>query len=118
MIPLFYFLKVTNAFGNFQQSRTVNFSTELNEYLPGQMHYLSSDFFFFFQNIYDNTCALREKRLDIEESSAEVKKDKDSLNKEYESFTKKAKVIDASVRQAENELEAFQVRCKARGNER
>ena len=64
---------------------------------------------FCFQNIYDNTCALREKRLDIEEMSAEVKKDKDTFNKEFESFTKKAKVIDASVRQAENELEAFQV---------
>lgn len=61
------------------------------------------------QTIYDNTCALREKRLDIEEALAEVKKDRDACNKEQESFTKKSKVIDGNVRNAENELEAFQV---------
>ena len=62
------------------------------------------------QNIYDSTCALREKRLDIEEALAEEKKNRDALNKELDTFTKKTKIIDSGLRQAENELEAFQVR--------
>ena len=61
------------------------------------------------QNIYDNTCALREKRLDIEEALTDEKKNRDTFNKELEGLQKKAKVIDTTLKAAENELEAFQV---------
>lgn len=61
------------------------------------------------QSLYDNTCQLREKRLDYEEELAEEKKILDSLKKESESLQKKSKIIDAALRQAENDLEEFQV---------
>ena len=48
-------------------------------------------------------------RLDIEEALAEEKKTRDTLNKELEALQKKAKIIDVGVKNAENELEAFQV---------
>ena len=59
---------------------------------------------------YDNTCALREKRLDIEEALAEEKKNNEQLKKDLENLQKKAKVIDSALKTAENELEAFQVK--------
>ena len=62
------------------------------------------------QTIYDNTCMLREKRLDVEEALAEEKKNRDMLNKELESMQKRAKVIESSAKAAETDLEAFQVR--------
>ncbi len=34
---------------------------------------------------------------------------KDTMNKDVEALQKKAKIIDAALRNAENELEAFQV---------
>ena len=61
------------------------------------------------QNLYDNTCSLREKRLDIEELLTEEKKNREMLNKEQENLQKKARVIDSALKSAENELEAFQV---------
>lgn len=62
------------------------------------------------QELYDNTCQLREKRLDFEEEVAEEKKILDALKKESESLQKKSKVIDSALRQAVNDLEEFQVR--------
>ena len=53
-------------------------------------------------------------RLDIEEGLAEEKKIRDTLNKELEALQKKAKVIDVGVKNAENELEAFQVSYPSR----
>ena len=61
------------------------------------------------QTIYDNTCMLREKRLDVEEALTEEKKNRDMLNKELESMQKRAKVIETSAKAAETDLEAFQV---------
>ncbi|XP_060071995.1 cilia- and flagella-associated protein 44-like [Ylistrum balloti] len=69
------------------------------------------------QNIYDNTCQLREKRLDIEEALAEEKKNNESLKKELDSFNKKAKVIDAGLKTAANDLEAFQLEKQQKLNE-
>ena len=63
----------------------------------------------FYQNLYDNTCALRERKLDIEESLADEKKNKETLQKEVEGLQKKAKIIDGALKNAESELEAFQV---------
>lgn len=60
--------------------------------------------------IYESACKLREKRLDIEESLSEEKRLKDLLNKELDMLQKKAKIIVAALKAAEDELEAFQVR--------
>ena len=49
-------------------------------------------------------------RLDLEELITEAKKARDTLSKEVDQLTKKAKIIMAAVKQAETELEAFQVR--------
>ncbi|XP_069115004.1 cilia- and flagella-associated protein 44-like isoform X2 [Argopecten irradians] len=69
------------------------------------------------QNLYDNTCQLREKRLDIEEALTEEKKNNEALKKELESFNKKAKVIDAGLKTAANDLEAFQLEKQQKLNE-
>ncbi len=62
------------------------------------------------QALFDNTCALREKRLDFEELLAEEKKIAESLKKEVDALTKKQKIIDNGLKTAEADLEAFQVR--------
>lgn len=64
---------------------------------------------FEFQNLYDATCQLREKRLDIEEALVEEKKTNDTLKKELDGFHKKSKVIDNGLKTAQQDLEAFQV---------
>ena len=51
---------------------------------------------------------MREKRLDYEEALAEEKKNCDTMKKELEGLQKKAKIIDASLKTAQNDLEAFQ----------
>lgn len=62
-----------------------------------------------FQALFDNTCALREKRLDFEELLAEEKKVAEGLKKEVDALTKKQKIIDNGLKTAEVDLEAFQV---------
>ncbi|KAK3588814.1 hypothetical protein CHS0354_028462 [Potamilus streckersoni] len=69
------------------------------------------------QNLYDATCQLREKRLDIEEALAEEKKTNEALKKELESLTKKAKVIDTALKTAQNDLEAFQLEKQQKLND-
>ena len=59
--------------------------------------------------MYDDTCTLREKRLDNEEALAEEKKNQEAQKKELESLQKKAKVIDSQLKTAQNDLEDFQV---------
>ena len=49
------------------------------------------------------------RRLDIEEALTEEKKNRDSFSKELEGYNKKSKIIEAGLKSAENELEAFQV---------
>ncbi|CAG2191558.1 CFAP44 [Mytilus edulis] len=61
------------------------------------------------QTLYDNTCAMREKRLDIEEALVEEKKNNETLKKELESMNKKLKVIINALKTAQNDLEAFQL---------
>lgn len=73
--------------------------------------FLTCSSLFSFQSLYEATCQLREKRLDIEEDLAEEKKTNDGLKKELESFAKKSKVIDAGLKTAQLDLEAFQVKC-------
>ena len=61
------------------------------------------------QDLYDNTCVLRERKLDIEEENTEEKRVLEVFKKDLENVLKKTKVIDASLKQAESELEEFQV---------
>lgn len=72
---------------------------------PSIIHYAN----IILQNIYDNTCQLREKKLDIEEALQEEKKNNEGLKKDIESNNKKLKVVDSALKAAQNELEAFQV---------
>ncbi|KAI0234101.1 Cilia- and flagella-associated protein 44, partial [Lamellibrachia satsuma] len=67
--------------------------------------------------IYESACKLREKRLDIEESLSEEKRLKDLLNKELDMLQKKAKIIVAALKAAEDELEAFQLEKQRKLNE-
>ncbi|VEL39114.1 unnamed protein product [Protopolystoma xenopodis] len=61
------------------------------------------------QGDYDNTVAQREKRLDVEDEMAEEKKLLEVWRKEVEALTKKQRVVEIGLNQAEAELEAFQV---------
>ncbi|CAG2237888.1 CFAP44 [Mytilus edulis] len=69
------------------------------------------------QTLYDNTCAMREKRLDIEEALVEEKKNNETLKKELESMNKKLKVIINALKTAQNDLEAFQLEKQQKLNE-
>ncbi|XP_039600046.1 cilia- and flagella-associated protein 44 isoform X3 [Polypterus senegalus] len=68
-------------------------------------------------DIFENTIQLREKRMDIEEALAEEKKIADNLKKENDSIAKKLKVINASLKAAEAELELFQREKQQKLNE-
>ncbi|KAL4229263.1 hypothetical protein ACF0H5_012303 [Mactra antiquata] len=69
------------------------------------------------QNLYEATCQLREKRLDIEEALVEEKKTNDTLKKELDGFHKKSKVIDNGLKTAQLDLEAFQLEKQQKLNE-
>ena len=61
--------------------------------------------------LFSLACELREKRLDLEDALAEEKKQLEMTKKEMESLKKKAKVMEAGVKTAHSEMQAFQVRC-------
>ena len=61
------------------------------------------------QTLYDAATTMRERRLDCEEMLMEEKKNSEALKKELEALQKKARVIDSSLKTAQNDLEAFQV---------
>ena len=61
---------------------------------------------------FERTCLIREKRLDVEEEMTEEKKTLDILRKDLEIFTKKQRIVETTLKQAQNELEAFQVKSK------
>ncbi|XP_071957578.1 cilia- and flagella-associated protein 44-like isoform X2 [Antedon mediterranea] len=69
------------------------------------------------QALFDNTCALREKRLDFEELLAEEKKTADALKKETDTLNRKQKIIDNALSTAEGDLEAFQLEKQQKLNE-
>ncbi|KAK4471015.1 hypothetical protein MN116_006515 [Schistosoma mekongi] len=66
---------------------------------------------------YERTCSIREKRLDVEEEMAEEKRTLDILRKDYEVFNKKQRIIETILKQAQNELEAFQLEKQRQLNE-
>ncbi|XP_036376519.1 cilia- and flagella-associated protein 44 [Megalops cyprinoides] len=57
--------------------------------------------------LFENTLQLRERRLDLEELLAEEKKSCDALRKECDALAKKEKVVQASLKAAEGDLELF-----------
>lgn len=61
------------------------------------------------QELYDQVCLLREKRLDLEELHAEEKKLLEQLKKDQDGLVKKSKLADNSLKLARQELENFQV---------
>ncbi|KAL8598401.1 hypothetical protein ACOMHN_032678 [Nucella lapillus] len=69
------------------------------------------------QSLYDAATSMREKRLDCEEMLAEEKKNSEALKKELETLQKKARVIDTSLKTAQNDLEAFQLEKQQKLNE-
>ena len=60
------------------------------------------------QTLYDAATTMREKRLDCEEMLAEERRNSEALKKELEALQKKARIIDSSLKTAQNDLEAFQ----------
>jgi cilia- and flagella-associated protein 44 len=61
------------------------------------------------QELFDEVCQLREKRLDLEELVLEEKRTLDQLKKDSDGLIKKKKIADMSLEQVKNELENFQV---------
>ncbi|KAA3681859.1 uncharacterized protein DEA37_0009501 [Paragonimus westermani] len=66
---------------------------------------------------YENTCAIRERRLDVEEDISEEKKALDLLKKELDSWSKKQRIVETAQKQAHSELEAFQLEKQRKLNE-
>ncbi|XP_059142623.1 cilia- and flagella-associated protein 44-like isoform X2 [Physella acuta] len=69
------------------------------------------------QKLYDDTCMLREKRLDLEELLTDEKKNQDVQKKELDSLQKKAKIIDSQLKTAQDDLEDFQLEKQRKLNE-
>lgn len=67
--------------------------------------------------LFDQACAMREKRLDMEDAIAEEKKALESQKKEFEGLKKKTKTMDVHVKTALSELQAFQLKKQQRLNE-
>ncbi|KAM4888299.1 cilia- and flagella-associated protein 44 isoform 3-T3 [Thomomys bottae] len=67
--------------------------------------------------LFELALQLREKRLDIEEALVEEKKIVDNLKKEYDTLSKKVKVVGANLNAAEAALEAYQREKQQRLNE-
>jgi hypothetical protein len=70
------------------------------------------------QELYDQVCQLREKRLDIEELQLEEKKILEQLKKDQDALNKKAKLFENALKQAQNDLENFQVKYLFKPNRR
>ncbi|XP_059133113.1 cilia- and flagella-associated protein 44 isoform X2 [Peromyscus eremicus] len=68
-------------------------------------------------NLFELALQLREKRLDIEEALVEEKKIVDNLKKEYDTCSKKVKVVATNLNAAEEALEAYQREKQQRLNE-
>ncbi|XP_072821342.1 cilia- and flagella-associated protein 44 isoform X1 [Vicugna pacos] len=67
--------------------------------------------------LFELAIQLREKRLDIEEALVEEKKIIDNLKKEYDTLSKKVKIVATNLNAAEEALEAYQREKQQRLNE-
>ena len=61
------------------------------------------------QELYDQVCQLREKKLDLEEARMEESKLLEQSRKDLDSLIKKARLADNELKKAKQELENFQV---------
>lgn len=68
-------------------------------------------------SLFNHACELREKRLDLEEATAEEKKTADNMRKELDATRKKVKTLESHVKTALGELQAFQLMKQQRLNE-
>ncbi|XP_037381439.1 cilia- and flagella-associated protein 44 [Talpa occidentalis] len=68
-------------------------------------------------SLFELALQLREKRLDIEEALVEEKKIVDNLKKEYDTLSKKVKIVATNLNAAEAALEAYQREKQQRLNE-
>jgi WD40 repeat protein len=68
-------------------------------------------------NLFNQTIQMREKRLDQEELLTEEKKLLDNLKKERDSHMKKSKTVESHVKNALQDLQAFQLKKQQRLNE-
>ncbi|XP_007453209.1 PREDICTED: WD repeat-containing protein 52, partial [Lipotes vexillifer] len=69
------------------------------------------------KGLFELALQLREKRLDIEEALVEEKKMIDNLRKEYDTLSKKVKIVATNLNMAEEALEAYQREKQQRLNE-
>ncbi|XP_060005028.1 cilia- and flagella-associated protein 44 [Lagenorhynchus albirostris] len=69
------------------------------------------------KGLFELALQLREKRLDIEEALVEEKKVIDNLRKEYDTLSKKVKIVATNLNMAEEALEAYQREKQQRLNE-
>ncbi len=67
--------------------------------------------------LYDQATQQREKRLDLEEAINEEKRALEVGRKELEAMRKKAKTMESHVKNALNDLQAFQLKKQQRMNE-
>ena len=69
------------------------------------------------QTLFKQASVLREKRLDLEDAITDEKRALDVQRKELEAMKKKAKTMDSHVKNALNDLQAFQLKKQQRLNE-
>ncbi|KAL7754355.1 hypothetical protein RI367_000336 [Sorochytrium milnesiophthora] len=69
------------------------------------------------EELHAEVLKLREKRLDEEDVVSDIQKAAEVLKKEHESLSKKEKVIDGALRQAEMEIQEFQTQKQQKLNE-
>ena len=69
------------------------------------------------QGVFDKAIAMRENRLDLEDSIMEEKKALEGLKKERDGLLKKAKSMESHVKTALQDLQAFQLKKQQRMNE-
>ncbi|KAK3541496.1 hypothetical protein QTP86_027240, partial [Hemibagrus guttatus] len=67
--------------------------------------------------LFENTITLREHRLDLEELMHEEKMIADNLKKEYDSLTKKEKIVQSNLKAAEGDLELLNREKQQKVNE-
>ncbi|KAL8559369.1 hypothetical protein ACOMHN_045089 [Nucella lapillus] len=69
------------------------------------------------EEIYNQVIQLREQRLDGDEQTADMKKTRESVTKDIETFSKKHQGLDLTLSKAEKELSAFQLEKQKRMND-
>jgi len=69
------------------------------------------------ESLFNSACQLREKKLDLEEALVDEKKIAETLKKDTDATLKKAKIMEAQLKSALADHEAFQVEKQGKLNE-